>query len=379
MATQRMLLMAALIWPFAASGQSDSAPIEGDLRSYDPIPYDMVENWAASFAEPGFSWGGNSGVHIESSDRILIVQRGETRLPDPVPPEYAGAPGTLGWNVIRGQGRTWQNLLYVINSDGEIQEVWDHWDHLWHDTDGPGPHRLRVSPYDPDRRIWVVEETGHVIYIFSRDGQELLQTLGEKNMSGTGPGHFGQPQDVAFLPDGHVLVADGLENARVVVLDESGHYAGEFGERGEEPGQFLSVHGIALGPDHRVYIVDRDAMNIQVFRHINPDEQGAVPRFEFEARWTGPDFPLDIIVNDEYAWVTDIRPPKVHQFDLHGNRIYTWLLPTEGPNAWLEMHSFAVDEDGSLYGTDNQYARPQKLVPRADADPRYLLKPQYVP
>jgi streptogramin lyase len=96
-------------------------------------------------------------------------------------------------------------------------------------------------------------------------------------------------------------------------------------------------------------------------------------------RVTGPNFPLDIIVSDEYFWVTDIRPPKILQFDLQGNHVYTWLLPTEGPTAWLEMHSFSVDTDGNVYGTDNQYARPQKLVPSADADPRHLIQRQYVP
>jgi hypothetical protein len=349
------------------------------LEPTGPMPYDIVESWAQNFAGPGYTWGGNSGIHIENPDRILIVQRGETELPDPVPPEYTNFPGSMGWNVIQGRGRTWQNLLYVINSQGQVQEAWTHWDHLWKGTDGPGPHRLRVSPYDPERRIWVIEETGHVIYIFSQDGQQLIRMLGEKNVAASDRIRFGKPQDVAFLPDGHVLVADGLQNARVVILNSDGEYVGEFGSRGESPGQFLSVHGMAMGPDNTVYIVDRDAMNIQVFRHSNHAQRGQTPQFEFVSRFTGPNFPLDIIVSEEYFWVTDIRPPKILQFDLQGNHVYTWLLPGEGPTAWLEMHSFAVDEAGNLYGTDNQYARPQKLVPRAGADPRHLVQQQYVP
>ena len=356
-----------------------SAALSQTLEPVGPMPYTIVESWAEPFAEQGYSWGGNSGIHIESADRILIVQRGETELPDPIPPEYTNFPGSMGWNVIQGRGRTWQNLLYVLDSDGELQEIWDQWDHLWQGTDGPGPHRLRVSPYDDERRVWVVEETGHVIYIFSQDGKHLIRMLGEKNVPGSDSVRFGKPQDVAFLPDGHVLVADGLENARVVVLNPDGEYVGEFGSRGEEPGQFLTVHAIAAGPDDKVYVVDRDAMNIQVFRHSNRGQTGAVPEFEFVDRFHGPDFPLDIIVNEEYFWVTDIRPPKVMQFDLEGNHVYTWLLPGEGPTAWLEMHSFAVDAEGNLYGTDNQYARPQKLVPRQDADPEHLIQRQYVP
>lgn len=350
-----------------------------DLEPVGAMPYDIPVNWIEPFARPGYSWGGNSGIHVESKDRIIILQRGETELPDPVPPEYTNFPGSMGWNVIQGQGRTWQNVMYVINSEGEVLEVWDHWDYLFAGTDGPGPHRLRVSPYDPERRIWVVDETNHVIYVFSQDGQELLMTLGEKGVAGDDETHFGLPQDVAFLPDGTVLVADGLQNARVVILGPDGEYLSEFGSRGSEPGQFASVHGIAMGPDQEVYVVDRNNMNIQVFRQTNRGSDDPHPVYEFKMRVTGPNFPLDIIVSEDYFWVTDIRPPKIMQFDLQGNHIYTWLLPGEGPTAWLEMHSFSVDADGNVYGTDNQYARPQKLVPKADADPRLLIQPQYVP
>jgi hypothetical protein len=40
---------------------------------------------------------------------------------------------------------------------------------------------------------------------------------------------------------------------------------------------------------------------------------------------------------------------------------------------WIEMHSLAADEEGNLYGTDNQAGRPQKMVPRADADPDHIV------
>ena len=39
----------------------------------------------------------------------------------------------------------------------------------------------------------------------------------------------------------------------------------------------------------------------------------------------------------------------------------------------------AVDADGNLYGTDNQAGRPQKMVPRSDADPKHIVMRPYVP
>ena len=64
-----------------------------------PSPYDVVRGWHKPFAEPGSAFGGNSGVFAESPNRIFIAQRGETRLPSPVPPEFAGYAGSIGINA----------------------------------------------------------------------------------------------------------------------------------------------------------------------------------------------------------------------------------------------------------------------------------------
>ena len=70
-----------------------------DIGPTGPIPYDIVDSWAKPFAADGFAFGGNSGVYAESPDRIIVLQRGETRLPDPVPPEFNGWAGPL-WNCL---------------------------------------------------------------------------------------------------------------------------------------------------------------------------------------------------------------------------------------------------------------------------------------
>src|SRR5258707_14779545 len=54
-----------------------------------PSPYDVIRGWHKPFAERGYAFGGNSGVFAESPNRIFVAQRGEARLPDPIPPEYA--------------------------------------------------------------------------------------------------------------------------------------------------------------------------------------------------------------------------------------------------------------------------------------------------
>ncbi len=351
-----------------------------DLGPTGPSPYDVVANWHKPFAEEGFAFGGNSGVFAESPDRIFISQRGETRLPNPVPPEFAGYAGSIGINVLSdSEFRTWQNCLMVVDGDGNVLEVWDQWDHLCDSGEGgPGPHRVRISPYDPERRVWVVNETRHQIFVFSNDGSQLLMTLGEKNVGGSDQTHFGRPQDVAFLPDGRVLVADGLDNHRVVILDGQGNYLSEFGEFGEGPGQFNGIHALAIGPDGLIFALDRANGRVQVFRLTSEASGDYHPEIDHIDVWSGFGLPLDIIVNNEHVWVSDLGPLKLVKLDFSGNRLYTWNVSTEGPTGYLEVHTISVDSEGNLYGGDNQHGRTQKFVPKTGADPALIIGPPFV-
>ncbi len=339
-----------------------------------PSPYTVVRGWQQPFAESGFAFGGNSGVFAESADRIFIAQRGEFRLPEPLPPEFSGFAGSIKMNVLSlVDRRVWRNCLYTLDRDGKVKELWKQWDHLCEGSSGPGPHRLRISPYDPARRVWVINETFNTIYVFSNDGTKLLETLGEKNVPGRDATHFAKPQDVAFLPDGRILIADGLDNHRVMILDQDMKYLGEFGGEGNGPGQFSGVHAVAVGPEGRIFALDRSGGRINVFRTTS--DPGKV---EFVTAFTGFSLPLDLIVNDDSLWMTDLKPLRFVKLDFKGNRLYTWLVPPDLPDGYLEVHTFSVDPAGNLYGGDNQYGRTQKFVPKPGADPAQLVQAPWV-
>jgi hypothetical protein len=347
--------------------QSPQAVITGPVG---PSPYDVVRAWHKPFSEPGFAFGGNSGVWAESADRIFVAQRGEFRLPDPVPAAFAGYAGSIGFNVLTATDRrVWRNCLYTLDANGRVKERWTQWDKLCEGSDGPGPHRLRISPYDPEHRVWVVNETFSQIYVFSNDGSTLLNTYGEKGVQGTDGRHFGKPQDVAFLPDGRVLVADGLDNHRVMIFDRTMNFLGEFGGKGAGPGQFNGVHALGIGPGGRIFALDRSGGRINVFRTTADPA-----KVEFVQAFTGFSLPLDIIVNDDSLWVTDLNPLRFNKLDFDGNHLYTWMVPKELPDGYLEVHTFTVDPQGNLYGGDNQYGRTQKFVPKTGADPKLLIK-----
>ena len=365
-----LALIAALVF----SGQLLAQ--QGNARgTIGESPYNVVRGWAKPFQDRGFSFGGNSGVWAESPERIIIAQRGETVLPYPIPNDFPGYAGSLGINVLRETSRrTWQNCLYTVNGSGEVQEIWSHLDYLCVGSEGPGPHRVRISPYDPERRIWLVNETFHQIYVFSNDGAELLATYGEKGVLGDDETHFGRPQDVAFLPDGRILIADGLDNHRVMIMDRGMNYLGEFGGYGDGPGQFNTIHAIGIGPEGRIFVLDRAGGEVNLFR--TTDDPAVI---EFEQSIGAPlTLPLDIIVNENDFWITDLGPLRFINFDFEGNIKYTWLVPRELPDGYLEVHTFSVDADGNLYGGDNQYGRTQKFVPKPGADPELLIESPWV-
>ena len=345
-----------------------------DVGPIGPSPYNVVRGWHKPFAKQGFAFGGNSGIFAESPDRIFIAQRGETRLPIPIPPEFEGYAGSIGINTLSATDlRTWQNCIYTIDGDGNVIDIWEQWDYLCAGSEGPGPHRLRISPYDPERRVWVVNETFHQIYVFSNDGSELLMTLGEKDTPGDDETHFGRPQDVAFLPDGRVLVADGLDNHRVIILDKDGHYLSEFGGRGDGPGEFNGVHALGVGPDGLIFALDRSGGRVNVFRTTDDPRE-----VEFVDAWGGLGLTLDIIVNEDSIWITTLGPLRFIKFDFEGDRQYTWNVPRELPDGYLEVHTFTVDSDRNLYGGDNQYGRTQKFVPKPGVDPSLIIGPPWV-
>ena len=368
----RLLAAAAILSAITAlHAQTQTAVVDGPIG---PSPYDVVRGWHKPFAEAGFAFGGNSGVFAESPDRILVAQRGEFRLPDPLPPEYAGFAGSLKMNVLTlVDRRVWKNCLYTLDRDGRVKERWTQWDHLCEGSSGPGPHRLRISPYDRDRRVWVINETFNTIYIFSNDGKQLLKTLGEKNVPGRDATHFAKPQDVAFLPDGRVLIADGLDNHRVMILDRALNYLGEFGGQGSGPGQFNGVHAIG-GRSGRTHL---RARSIRRPHQRVPDDRRS-RKVEFVAAFPGFSLPLDIIVNDDSLWITDLKPLRFVKLDFSGTRLFTWMVPPDLPDGYLEVHTFSVDSAGNLYGGDNQYGRTQKFVPKPGADPKQLIRAPWV-
>ncbi|MSR10907.1 MAG: hypothetical protein EXR84_03805 [Gammaproteobacteria bacterium] len=357
-----LLLVTLATGSFAQSWTDQYPPaVNHGVSPYIPEP-----EWLQPFSEPGFAWGSHPGLFVESPERIFVIQRGELHVPEPLPEGfdyfYGSVTGLSALQPPAGTQRIMRNVIFVVNDKGELIENWNHWDHLFEGTGGP--HKIVISPYDPERRVWVINDGHQQIHAFSNDGKELLLTLGIKDETANDETHLGRPQDIAFLRDGSMVVADGLTNSRVIKFDQNGKYLTAWGSKGSAEGQFDAVHSIATDNQDRIYVADRNNDRVQVF---GPD--GA-----HLATWPELNFPNHILITaNQDVWVSDNQPVRIIKFDTEGKRLFSWDAHGNAPGEFGELHEFGVDVNGNWYGADNVLGRSQKFVPKAGADPMQLL------
>jgi streptogramin lyase len=143
--------------------------------------------------------------------------------------------------------------VVAINEKGKVLREW-----------GKGlyqiPHSIRI---DPQGNIWTVDAASSRILKFTPQGKILLDfTVGEQPKTKS---QFNGTADIAFAPDGHLFIADGYGNARILEYDANGNRLRQWGTQGEGPGQLNLPHGIAIDTDQIIYVADRENGRIQRF------------------------------------------------------------------------------------------------------------------
>jgi len=394
----------------AQSKEAGVVTIPGSVGGQDMFgAYDIVPDWPKPIsALPGnekWTWGAGQNVFAESPNRVFILQRGELpniqrpktitlaqlgpniefpigRLPwrdatSASPPGRLETPdGKVGDDSDVGKAGVdfnWAHCIVVVDANGNHIEDWTQWDKMLR-----RPHSIYISPYDPEKRVWIVDDYRHAIFIFSHDGKKLLQTIGEPNVHASDDKHFYRPTFIGWLPDGTFFVGDGYANTRVVKFDKNGKFLMAWGEKGnppneKRPGYFNNVHGIAVDPQTRqVFVNDRQNHRVQVF-----DENG-----KFLREWSFGVAPSDIhliyIGADRMLWAFDRGTSKMLKYDLNGHFLYSWGTWGDFPGGFWGVHGMSVDQEGNLYVAEVDSGRAQKFRPRPGANPTFLIgKPFY--
>jgi peptidylamidoglycolate lyase len=353
------LLCAA--WLASALAQTKSA--EGKGGEEETGPYEVVEGWPHPLGHPGWTWGSQGGVFAQNPDRIFVLNRGELPVPDKAPAGYTGGYGAFGTPATQGKPRL-ENCILVFDGQGKLLEDWTQWDYLF--AGGRGPHHVKISPYDPEKHVWVIDDMVQQVFEFTNDGKQLVLTLGERLKSGEDNAHFGRPTDIAWLPDGTFFISDGYVNTRVMKFDKNGKFLMTWGTKGAGPGQFDLPHAIDIDANRRVYVADRSNSRIQIF-----DENG-----KYLDQWDNIRSPYHILITaDQHLWVADGVTNKFLEYDLNGKLLYAWGTYGTFPGAFWGVHQFSVDSDGNLYAAETFGGRTQKFRPRKGVDSSKLIGP----
>jgi peptidylamidoglycolate lyase len=401
----------------AAAAASGFAAVSGEVGGQDLFgPYDVVEDWPKGVETlPGHEkWtsGAAQGIFAENPNRVYLLARGELpHFPDPpnakltsVGPSLQFPIGGVPWRsatqtALPGNGGTggdpatgfeawqgkgpnrrelgvdarWEHCLVVVDGQGNIIEEWTQWDKIF-----KRPHSVYISPYDPEKHVWVVDDHKHAIYKFTNDGKTLVQTVGTPDTKGADGTHFNRPTFMAWAGDGSFYVADGYNGNRVAKFDKDGKFLldwGMLGERGKEtrPNYMNNVHGVAVDVETgRVFVNDRDNHRVQIF-----DSEG-----KYLSEWSIKQRPSSIhliqIGQDRNIVAYDQGTQKMLKYDLEGHLIYSWGTVADLQGSLWGIHGISTDQEGNLYTAGVNSGRFNKFTPRAGANPAYMVgKPIY--
>lgn len=189
-----------------------------------------------------------------------------------------------------------------------------------------GAHMLRV---DAQGNVWAVDAPAHAIYKMNPSGK-VVMTLGTPGKPGMTQKNFYLPTDIAFAPNGELVVTDGYGNPRVARFTADGRFLGQFGKRGNGPGEFQLPHSVVIDRQGRIYVSDRDNQRVEVF-----DSSG---RYLTQWEQVGSLSAL-MITPEQTIWAGGILR------DLDGKPLER--LPGEGANA--RNHGGAVAANGDVY------------------------------
>lgn len=263
------------------------------------------------------------------------------------------------------------------------------------------PHGITIGLSDT---IYCTDQYGNAVWRFSWDGKPQ-GTVGPRGIASEtgvdwslddffsqvasirrGGPPFNQPTSAAVSADGDVYVADGYGNARIHLFSSEGELIRSWGQPGGAPGEFRVPHDIAIAPDGRVLVVDRENERIQVFTRLG----------KYVEEWTSVQRPSSIAIDRQgrvyvaelawhrgqrswtRGWITSELPPRLTVLDLNGD-VVTRFDAAEFNRSEARMlttpHGIAVDSAGAVYIA--QVSDPAVEVdgpPRRDALQKWELE-----
>ena len=286
------------------------------------LPFRLVENF---FHYPAYSIVGRvSGIAVAPNGAIVVLNRGH-------------------------------HPMMEFKSDGTFVRSWGEGSKMFE-----GAHTVR---FDLQGNLWYVDAADNIIFRFDSEGR-TVGTLGTNPEPWTylthvfergvrGRAALYQQTDIGWGKDGSSYVADGYGNSRVAKFDKDGNFVKAWGERGAQPGNFNTPHGLVVDNNDVVYVADRGNSRIQVF-----DAEGSQ-----KGVWNMPTAPWALCLTNgpnQVMFVGSVG--RVYKMDLGGKILGSFGRPGRMPGTIDSIHQLACPDERTVYLANLYASRPDKWV-----------------
>jgi streptogramin lyase len=177
------------------------------------------------------------------------------------PPRAGFALGMVSWVASAPDGTVYllhrgdkADPIVAVDHTGKVLRSWGKGRYVM-------PHAIRV---DLQGNVWTTDAASSHVTKYSSTGDVLLdiEVGGQPTPCRN---NFCSTTDVAFAANGHLFIADGYANARVLEYTADGKKVREWGAPGTGPGQFNLPHSIQVDRAGLVYVADRENGRVQRF------------------------------------------------------------------------------------------------------------------
>jgi sugar lactone lactonase YvrE len=303
--------------------------------------------------------GALGGANAASASYDFVTKWGSSGTGDSQFQFPAGIATDAAGNVYisdLGDGSAENDQIRKFTSNGEFLIRWG--------SEGSGDPRL-FNPWglavDSKDFVYVADTANHYVKKFSSSG--VFST--KIGAPGSGDGEFNGPWGVAVDSVGNVYATDfnfGETVNRVQKFKPSiGPYVfdDKWGVTGSEPGKFKQPYDIATDTAGNVYVCDNRNNRIQKF-----DSDGF-----FLAEWGGMGsgdgqfvFPEGIATDPGgNVYVADTGNNRIQKFTSTGAFVTKWGSHGTADGQFREPSDVAVDDDGNVYVVDTTNDRVQKF------------------
>ncbi len=184
---------------------------------------------------------------------------------------------------------------------------------------------------------------------------------------------WGQVGAVAVDSQDHVHVFTRTEHP-YMIFDKAGKLIWSWGTQ-----IFMDAHGICIGPDDMVYLVDRSPQLVFKFtndgRHLltlgkrdQPSDTGYT-KDDPVVKYAGPPFhhPTDVGLspNGDFYVSDGYRNCRVHKYSADGTLRFSWGEPGDGDGQFVLVHS-VWEHKGKVYVADRGNNRIQVFTPQGE-------------